>query len=132
MDAKFSLLLVESKAFGQHLLETKLVVVVAHSGWEALHELRTSAPRFCAVITDVKPNELHGWGLAWLARELIPSIPVIYLSVGPWGDWEAKGVPNSIFVSESVTPSRIVATISVLLSSAGKPDPSGGVAQHRP
>jgi DNA-binding response OmpR family regulator len=129
MDAKFSLLLVESKAFGQHLLETELVdagfeVVVAHSGREALHELRTNAPRFCAVITDVKPNELHGWGLAWLARELIQSIPVIYLSGGPRGDWESKGVPNSIFVADPVTPSRIVTTISALLNSAGKPAPS--------
>ena len=117
-----SLLLVEDEELilellGHALTEAGFEVVVASSGAQAVAELEADPARFRAVVTDVKlGGKVDGWDIGHRARELVPDMPVVYMSGNSGHEWSSKGVPNSVFVSKPFVAAQVITAISTLLN----------------
>src|SRR3954471_11211310 len=100
------LLLVEDEGLIRHDLKEALVeagydVIEAGNGTKALSEFAANTSRIRGLITDVNLGKgPDGWEVARRGRELIPDLPVVYLSGHGSADWPSKGVPNSLIVSK--------------------------------
>lgn len=116
------LLLVEDEPLVADLVETFLedggfAVALASDGKAAIALLEADPARFSGVITDIRlAGGLDGWAVARRARELLPHVPIIYVSGDSEGDWPSKGVPQSILVSKPFAPAQILMAISSLLN----------------
>ncbi len=72
--------------------------VCASDGERALEVLQNADP-LDALITDIRmPGELDGWHLAMRARELIPGLPVIYVS--GYSPDQMRPVAGSVFLKK--------------------------------
>ena len=97
---------------------------ITTSAEEAIALLQSSESQFRAVVTDIKLlGRLDGWDVARAAREIYPSIPVIYMTGTDGGDWASRGVPNSIILLKPFAPAQIVTALSNLLNAAAPPIP---------
>jgi DNA-binding response OmpR family regulator len=106
------------------LSDAGFTVIVATDGTTALAELAAGAARFRAVITDIKLGSgPDGWDVGRRARELVPEMPVVYLSGDSSEDWTSKGVPNSVMLAKPFAPAQLTTVVSTLITEA---DP------HRP
>lgn len=121
------LLLVENEALirlnlQEDLDEAGFTLVVAANGGQALAELEADATRFRGVLTDIRlgsgPN---GWKVARRARELVPGVPVVYMSGDSAHEWDAQGVPGSVMVAKPFVTAQIITALSNLLNEAGSP-----------
>ncbi len=118
------LLLVEDDAAMQELLGTELTeagfeIVGVGDGTRALAELNADATRFCAIITDIKLGRgPDGWDLGHRARELVPDMPVIYMTGDSTHEWSSKGVPNSVVLAKPFAPAQLVTAVSMLINDA--------------
>src|ERR1044072_2820840 len=92
-----ALFLVEDDALIRELLEASLTdagfeVIEVSCGTKALAEFDADAARFRAVITDIRlcvgPD---GWAVARRARELVPTMPVVYMSGDSSHEWSSQG-----------------------------------------
>ena len=119
-----TLLLVEDEGLVRHDLKEGLVeagfdISDVSQGGKALSELQADPSRFCGLITDInlgrKPD---GWETARRARELIPNLPVVYISGHGSADWPSKGVPNSLIISKPFATAQLITAISTLLVEA--------------
>jgi CheY-like chemotaxis protein len=71
------------------------------------------------VLTDIRVGQApDGWQVARRARELVPDMPVVYISGDSAHEWSAKGVPNSIMVTKPFVGAQIITAISTLLNEA--------------
>ena len=119
-----TLLLVEDEWVILEALTTSLQsagfdVAAAADGNKAMQILREQADRIAGVITDIRlPGNLDGWAVAQRARELKPSMPIVYMTGDSAADWPSKGVPNTIIVQKPFAEAQIVAAISTLLNKA--------------
>jgi DNA-binding response OmpR family regulator len=119
-----ALLLVEDEhlialALSDELVAAGYVVVSVHDGAAALDALRADPARFRAVITDVRLGDgPDGWAVAHEARELSPSIAVVYMSGDSAAGWAAKGVPDSVMLAKPFASAQLVAAISALITQA--------------
>lgn len=92
------------------------IVLVAHSGAEALSLLETTGTVIAGLITDIRCGAgADGWLLARRGRELNPYLPVVYISGDSAYQHRSHGVPDSLMVAKPFTPSEIIAAISALL-----------------
>jgi len=92
-------------------------VISAVNGNEGLSELDRDATRFSAVITDVRLGEgPDGWDLARRARELVPTMPVIYVTADSADEWAANGVPESVLIAKPFVPAQLVTALATLLN----------------
>jgi DNA-binding response OmpR family regulator len=75
-------------------------------------------------VTDVNlsPGKLTGWDVAKRARELQPTLPVVYITGTDANDWASNGVPNSVLVAKPFAPAQIVTAISQLLNQGTTPE----------
>ncbi len=97
-----------------------LVVVDAH---EAIAELEADASRFRALLTDIRmPGDDSGWDVARRARELQPSIPVIYMTGDSADQWRAHGVPGSVLLQKPFAAAQLITALTNLLNNAGMID----------
>jgi DNA-binding response OmpR family regulator len=118
------LLLVEDDSALQALLHTELVdagfdITAAGDGKKALSELAADADRFRAVITDIELGTgPDGWEIARRARELVPMMPVVYMSGDSATDWASKGVPNSVMLSKPFASAQLITELSRLITEA--------------
>jgi DNA-binding response OmpR family regulator len=118
------LLLAEDEALIRELLGDVLAaagfkVVAASNGTLAVAELDADATRFRAVITDIRlGSKLDGWDVARRARELVPHMPVVYMTGNSGPDWASRGVPNSVLVAKPFMPVQIITVVSMLLNAA--------------
>ena len=72
-----------------------------------------------ALVTDVNLGaRMSGWRIATRARELKPGLPVVYVSGDSAHDWNAHGVPKSLFVQKPFVPAQIVTALARLLEDA--------------
>ena len=117
-----ALFLVEDDALIRELLETSLThagfeVVEVRCGTKAFAEFDADAARFRAVITDIRLGAgPDGWAVARRARELVPTMPVVYMTGDSSHDWSSKGVPNSLMVAKPFAPAQIITAVSTLLN----------------
>ncbi|WIJ25891.1 response regulator [Devosia sp. RR2S18] len=115
-------LLVEDEAMLTLVLEEALKeggykVQVAHDGVKAIAVLEADPHRFHALVTDIRmPGKLTGWDVAHRARELVPTIPVVYMSGDKAVEWSAHGVPNSVMLQKPFAVDQAVTAVSQLLN----------------
>lgn len=105
MEGVNSILLVEDEVVLCLALEAELVdagyqvriETTGDRGWAALEQ----GHHFHALVTNIRLSEgPDGWALARRARELYPTIAVIYVSGGSAADHPAEGVPESKMLSK--------------------------------
>ena len=69
------------------------------------------------MITDIRLSAgPDGWAVARRARELVPNMPVVYMSGDSSQEWSSKGVPNSLMVAKPFAPAQIITAVSTLLN----------------
>jgi DNA-binding response OmpR family regulator len=106
----------------QSLEEAGYKVLTAFTGAKALVLLNTEATRLSGVITDIRlgtgPN---GWQVGQRARELIPTMPVVYVSGDSKSEWAAQGVPNSLLIEKPFAMAQIITAISQLINASQQP-----------
>ena len=91
------------------------------SGEVAIAKLEAS-PDFRALVTDINLNaEKTGWDVAQRARELLPDLPVVYVTSTSADEWTSKGVPKSILIQKPFAPAQILTAISQLLNASDPP-----------
>lgn len=72
------------------------------------------------MITDINLGSgPSGWEVAKRARELIPELPVVYMSGADAEKWASHGVPNGTVVTKPFAPAQIITAISTLLNVTG-------------
>ena len=93
------------------------------SGEEAITLLQGGKTQFRAVVTDINLlGKVDGWEVGRIAREVDPSMPVIYMTGTHGEEWASRGVPNSVLLTKPFAPAQIVTAVSQLLN-AGGPTP---------
>lgn len=116
------ILLVEDEALlGAHLedilMEQGFEVLLVSSGQEAVSVIDVENCRFCGLITDIRHGTgPDGWQLARLFRELVPTLPVIYITGNRADEWSSNGMPGSICISKPFVDAQIIAAIATLLN----------------
>jgi CheY-like chemotaxis protein len=95
-------------------------IAMAISGDEAIAMLESETPACQALITDVNlgPGQPSGWDVARRARELNPTLPVVYMTGDSGQDWAANGVPNSILITKPFAPAQALTAVSQLLNAS--------------
>lgn len=93
-------------------------VVSAHCGAEAVRLLSGPDQHWAGVVTDINlgAGSPPGWEVARRAREVAPSLPVIYVSGDSSHQWTVEGVPLSVMICKPFAPSRIVVALADLLN----------------
>ena len=61
-------------------------------------------------------RETRRMGSGPTAREINPTIPVIYMTGTHGEEWASKGVPNSVLLIKPFAPAQIVTAVSQLLN----------------
>ena len=118
------LLLVEDETLISEVLEDALVdagfvVVKAKSGKEAISALEADATRIRAIITDIKLGSgLDGWSIAHRAREMVPTMPIVYMSGDSAHEWASEGVPGSVMLAKPFASAQLVTAVSTLINDA--------------
>jgi DNA-binding NtrC family response regulator len=115
-------LLVEDEFLVQELLDAAFAaagfeLVAAANGTQAFAALDADAGRFVAVVTDIKLGSgPDGWAVGRRARELVPDMPVVYLSGDSAYQWASKGVPNSVMIAKPFPSDRLITALSTLIA----------------
>ncbi len=121
------ILVVEDDPFIQMIVEQTLhdggySTSAAASGEEALAMLETN-PGYRALVTDISlGGATTGWDVAQRARELIPDVPVLYVTSTAAAEWTARSVPGSLLVQKPFDPAQIITGMSRLLNPGDTPD----------
>ncbi|GAA4217853.1 response regulator [Sphingomonas endophytica] len=124
MNNSVLVLLVEDQALILDILEealkdAKFDVLTADSGAAALAILDRQHSDLAVLVSDIRlgggPN---GWEVARRARELRPSLPVIYMTGDSASDWAAQGVPKSVLLQKPFAPVQVVTAVAMLLNEA--------------
>lgn len=102
----------------QSLDEAGYQVIEAETADQALRRVNEAQGNgIRALVTDIDlGDEISGWDIAHRARELDPSVPVIYVTGGNADAWAVKGVPNSILITKPFAPAQIVTAVSQQLN----------------
>ena len=124
MNNVISILVIEDDQLVQATVEDSLSeggfeTTSTASGEEAIALLRENESQYRAIVTDINLlGRLDGWELARAAREMDPSIPVIYMTGTHGEDWASKGVPNSVLLKKPFAPAQIVTAVAALLNAS--------------
>jgi DNA-binding NtrC family response regulator len=102
------------------LSEAGFDVVAMSNSKDAIAALDADPTRFSAVVTDIDLGALpNGWQLARRARELVPSIVVIYASGRRAIDWPHEGVPDSIMLQKPFAAVQLITALALKLNRDG-------------
>lgn len=124
VDTSVIVLLVEDEALIASVLEDALedggfAVMVAHSGQAALDAIDEASDTLAGVITDIRLGVgLNGWEVARHARELNPTIPVVYMTGDSIHDHGSLGVPDSVVLQKPFAPAQLITAIATLINQA--------------
>ena len=95
------------------------------SGEEAITLLQDDKSKYRAVVTDINLlGKIDGWEVGRSAREIDPTIPMIYMTGTHGEEWASKGVPNSLLLAKPFAPAQIVIAISQLLNATPPVSPA--------
>jgi DNA-binding response OmpR family regulator len=117
-----TILVVEDDQLIQAMVEEALsdggfASALTASGEEAITLLQDDKSKYRAVVTDINLlGKLDGWKVGRSAREIDPTIPIIYMTGTHGEEWASKGVPNSLLLVKPFAPAQIVTAISQLLN----------------
>ncbi|WP_205412905.1 response regulator [Neorhizobium tomejilense] len=101
------------------LVEQGFEVISSLNGSEGISELERDAARFSAVITDVRLGSgPTGWDVGHRVRELVPTMPVVYITADSADEWAANGVPGSVLISKPFVPMQLITAIATLLNAS--------------
>ena len=120
------LLLVDDEALIRMSLQTILTdagftVMAAANAAEAIAQLDNPDNNLSGLITDIRLGiGKNGWDVARHARELNPSMPVVYMTGDSADEWASLGVPNSSLVHKPFADVQIITAISNLLNAASE------------
>jgi len=123
------ILVVEDDQLIQAMVEEALseggfASALTSSGQEAITLLQDNKSKYRAVVTDINlRGKIDGWEVGRSAREIDPTMPIIYMTGTNGEEWASKGVPNSLLLAKPFAPAQIVTAISQLLN-ATPPGPS--------
>lgn len=118
--ARPTILVVDDEALVAQLIEETLEeagfqVIVALSFAEAILALESAPADLAGLVTDVNlGKETSGWDLARRARELIPAIPVVYVTGDSGHEWPAFGVPQSVVITKPFAAAQITVALAGL------------------
>jgi CheY-like chemotaxis protein len=99
------------------LAESGYTVVSARSGGEALNILGDGLSDFSALVADIRIGDgLDGWEIARCAREIIPDLPIVYVTGDSAVSWSEEGVPNSVLIPKPFNRSQLESAIEKLLN----------------
>ena len=125
---KQKLLLVEDEAVVQEVVRAALEdagfeVTACATSEDAIQHLDNADDIYVALVTDVQFAEAgqSGWDVARRARELNPTLPVVYTTGAAAEEWPANGVPNSILITKPYALAQVTTAVSQLLNTAGGP-----------
>ena len=59
-----------------------------------------------------------GWEVGHRARQIVPGVPVIYLSGDSVHEWSAEGVPESIMFQKPFALAQLIAAVTSLMNAA--------------
>jgi DNA-binding response OmpR family regulator len=122
MEQKLLIIVVEddelvSMTLSETLEEAGFMPEQAKTGKEALALLEARHEDIRGIVTDIELGKgANGWDVARRARELIPQVPVVYMSGTHESEWTSHGVPSSTFVGKPFAPMQIVTALSLLLN----------------
>lgn len=92
-------------------------VYLVHSGTEAIAALDELNEPVVGVVTDIRLGSgPDGWDVARRARELHPTIPIVYMSGDSVMEHASRGVPDSLMVQKPFAVVQIVTAISQALN----------------
>lgn len=98
------------------LEEAGFDVFAASSGAEAFEALEAQSD-FVGLVTDVNfGGPPAGWDVAVRAREMQPTIAVLYMTGDSAHEWSAHGVPQSTVVTKPFAPAQIAVGLATLLN----------------
>lgn len=87
-------------------------VLSAEEGETAL-QLLAGSEKIDLLFTDIRlPGAIDGWAIAARARDLHPSLPIIYAT--GFSSEAVQPVPNSRFIRKPYLPTAIIATARAL------------------
>jgi CheY-like chemotaxis protein len=118
-----NLLLVEDEALialniSESLRDSGYSVQHVLTGLEAVDVLE-AGDTIKGVITDIKlGGQLNGWEVARRAREIMPDIPVIYITGDSGHEHTFQGVPDSVLIEKPFAVAQIITAISLLLNAS--------------
>lgn len=99
------------------LVEAGYELIIVSNGTSAIAELESDVTRFRGLITDIRMGPgPSGWEVAHRARELAPTIPVLYMTGDSAAAWAANGVPNSVLLQKPFAMAQLVTAISQLIT----------------
>lgn len=91
----------------------EVILAICHA--EAVEALKARIGELFGLVTDINlgsgPN---GWDVAASARELMPALPVVYVTGDSGHQWPSSGVPRSVVVTKPFAPAQIVVALSGL------------------
>lgn len=123
MENSLLILLVEDEAVIaielQDVLEDAgFAVTHVLTGTDAIAALDENNLELSGIVTDIRlGSEADGWAVARHARELIPRIPVVYMSGDSAHEHTAQGVPDSIMLEKPFASAQLITAVSTLLNS---------------
>ncbi len=92
-------------------------VTTAGNGVDAIARLEAEPKTISALVTDVHLGQgANGWDVAKRARELLPNVPVVYMTADGGPEWTSNGVPNSVLIVKPFAVWQIVTAVSTLLN----------------
>ncbi len=95
---------------------------IVASGEEAVVLLQGNRQHYRALVSDINlKGTIDGWDTARQAREIDPSLPIVYMTGAAAEQWASHGVPNSILLTKPFAPAQLVTAISQLLNTVGQP-----------
>ena len=102
------------------LREAGFEVVTALNGEDAVAILEEQADSIRGLVTDVNRGKgMTGFDLGRRARELLPELPVLYVTGDSVEEWPSQGVPNSVLVPKPFVAAQIVTALASMLNISG-------------
>lgn len=99
------------------LIDAGYTVTMTSSGEQALEALSSMGALFSAMVTDIRLGYgADGWAVAKKARELIPGLPVVYMSGDSAADWTSMGIPESVMLTKPMALSQVVVALAQLMN----------------
>lgn len=87
------------------------------SGEDAVTLLHSGVVKYSALVTDINlKGGTNGWDIARRARDIDPTLAVVYMTGAAAADWPSRGVPNSILLQKPFAPAQLVTAVAQLLN----------------